>query len=142
MMTLNNRTSRTAIAVLALGLPVAGLAAPTDPSAAAPAAPAREAAAPAYEAVAAAPAGQLELGAPDLPETRTVATLAPGLTRTSITRGTPDPNLTWTAEVAIPSASSGAPASVLSMRRVPVQPPKSSRQQASERAWSPCSHPS
>lgn len=114
MMTLNNRTSRTAIAVLALGLTVAGLAAPTDPSAAAPAAPAREAAAPAYEAAAPAPAGQLELGAPDLPETRTVATLAPGLTRTSITRGTPNPNLTWTAEVAIPSASSGAPASVLS----------------------------
>ncbi|MCE3293635.1 MAG: sporulation protein [Arthrobacter sp.] len=114
MMTLNNRTSRTAIAVLALGLPVAGLAAPTDPSAAAPAAPAREAAAPAYEAVAAAPAGQLELGAPDLPEKRTVATLAPGLTRTSITRGTPNPNLTWTAEVAIPPASSGAPVSALS----------------------------
>ena len=106
MMTHNNRTSRIAIAVLALGLPVAGLAAPTDPSAAAPAAPAREAAAPA-------PGGKLDLGAPDLPETRTVTTLAPGLTRTSITRGTPNPGLTWTAEVAIPSASSGAPASAL-----------------------------
>jgi len=106
MMTFNNRTSRTAIAVLALGLPVAGFLTPADPSAAAPATPAREAAAPV-------PGGKLDLGAPDLPETRTVVTLAPGLTRTSITRGTPNPGLTWTAEVAIPSASSGAPASAL-----------------------------
>lgn len=107
MMTLNNRTSRTAVAVLALGLPVAGLISPADPSAAAPAAPAREAAAPA-------PAGKLDLGAEDLPETRTVTTLAPGLTRTSITRGTPNPDLQWTVEVAIPAATAGAPASPLS----------------------------
>lgn len=107
MMTLNNRTSRTAVAVLALGLPVAGLISPADPSAAAPAAPAREAAAPA-------PAGKLDLGAEDLPETRTVTTLAPGLTRTSITRGTPNPDLQWTVEVSIPAATAGAPASPLS----------------------------
>lgn len=40
-----------------------------------------------------------------MPEFRTVTELAPGLTRTSITRGAADPSLVWTAEVAIPSAS-------------------------------------
>ncbi|WP_457973867.1 hypothetical protein [Arthrobacter sp. D1-17] len=45
---------------------------------------------------------------------RTATTLDAGLTRTSITRGTPDPDLKWTAEVAIPSRDPGAPASPLS----------------------------
>lgn len=45
-----------------------------------------------------------------------MTTLAPGLTRTTITRGAPDASLSWTAEVAIPSTSPDpdAPASALS----------------------------
>jgi exopolysaccharide biosynthesis protein len=109
MGTLNRRLSRTAVAALALGLPVACLVAPAGPSTAAPTAPAQVTAAPVAS-------GSLDLGAADLPEHRTVTTLAPGLTRTSITRGTPNPGLPWTAEVAIPSASPDpdAPASALS----------------------------
>lgn len=109
MFALNHRLSRTAIAALALGLPVACLVAPAGSSNAAPANPAHEAAAPAA-------ARNLDLGAADLPENRTLTTLAPGLTRTSITRGTPNQDLQWTAEVAIPSASPDpdAPASALS----------------------------
>ncbi len=62
------------------------------------------------------PAARLNLGAADLPETRTVTRLAPGVTRTSITRGGADSSLFWTAEVAIPSTSPDpdAPASALS----------------------------
>jgi exopolysaccharide biosynthesis protein len=58
----------------------------------------------------------LNLGAADLPENRTVTTLAPGVTLTKITRGAADPSLFWTAEVAIPSDSPDpdAPASALS----------------------------
>jgi hypothetical protein len=109
MPNLNHRLSRTAIAALALGLPVACFVAPAGPSNAAPSNPAHEAAAPAAS-------GSLDLGAADLPENRTVTILAPGLTRTSITRGTPNRDLQWTAEVAIPSASPDpdAPASALS----------------------------
>jgi exopolysaccharide biosynthesis protein len=107
MPALNHRLSRTTIAALAVGLPLACLVAPAGSSNAAP--PAREAAAPAAS-------GTLDLGAADLPENRTVTPLAPGLTRTTITRGTPNPDLQWTAEVAIPSASPDpdAPASALS----------------------------
>lgn len=104
----NSRLSRAAIAALALGLPAAFLT-PAGQSAAASSLPATPGAA----------AGRTEtlpLGAPDLPEARTVTELAPGLTRTSITRGAEDPSLVWTAEVAIPSASPDpdAPASALS----------------------------
>ncbi len=62
------------------------------------------------------PTARLHLGAADLPETRTVIQLAPGVTLTSITRGGPDSSLFWTAEVAIPSSSPDpdAPASALS----------------------------
>jgi len=102
------RLGRAAIAVVALSLPAAFLS-PTGVSfadASAPASPAQEQQ----------DGRKLELGAPDLPETRTVTTLAPGLTRTSITRGAPDASLFWTAEVAIPSGSPDpdAPASALS----------------------------
>jgi Phosphodiester glycosidase/SPOR domain len=45
----------------------------------------------------------LPLGPSDLPETRTTRTLAPGVTLTTILRGTPDPNASWTVEIAIPS---------------------------------------
>ncbi|MFE4833556.1 phosphodiester glycosidase family protein [Arthrobacter sp. NPDC056691] len=105
----NRRLSRTAVAALALGLPLACLVAPAGPSNAAAWTPAHAAAAPAAS-------GILDLGAADLPENRTETKLAPGLTRTSITRGTPNQNLQWTAEVAIPSASPDpdAPASALS----------------------------
>ncbi|GAB4098528.1 phosphodiester glycosidase family protein [Sinomonas halotolerans] len=63
-------------------------------------------------------AGRLALGAEDLPETRTVTQLAPGVTRTSITRGAPSASLFWTAEVAVPSDSPDpdAPASAISSR--------------------------
>jgi len=109
MRTLRHRFSRAALAALALGAPVACLVAPAEPSTAAPLSPAQKASAPAA-------AAHLDLGAPDLPENRTMTTLAPGLTRTSITRGTPNQDLQWTAEVAIPSASPDpdAPASALS----------------------------
>lgn len=58
----------------------------------------------------------LNLGATDLPEHRTVKTLAPGVTLTKISRGAADASLFWTAEVAIPSDSPDpdAPASALS----------------------------
>jgi exopolysaccharide biosynthesis protein len=58
----------------------------------------------------------LNLGAPDLPETRTEKTLAPGVTLTTIHRGGADSSLFWTAEVAIPSDSPDpdAPSSALS----------------------------
>ncbi|MGO4804193.1 phosphodiester glycosidase family protein [Arthrobacter sp. 2MCAF15] len=58
----------------------------------------------------------LDLGAADLPEGRTVTTLAPGVTLTRISRGAADSSLFWTAEVAIPSDSPDpdAPASALS----------------------------
>lgn len=102
------RLGRTA-AALVLGLPVAGLAAPSVPTAAAQPTRAAESTRPVAP-------GTLDLGAPELPEQRTVSTLAPGLTLTSITRGTPAHDLHWTAEVAIPSASPDpdAPASALS----------------------------
>ena len=44
----------------------------------------------------------LPLGPRDLPESRSTATLQPGVTLTTITRGTPDPANVWTVEVAIP----------------------------------------
>jgi len=64
----------------------------------------------------AAQGAHLDLGPADLPENRTVTALAPGVTRTKISRGGADPSLFWTAEVAIPSDSPDpdAPASALS----------------------------
>ncbi|WP_138417439.1 phosphodiester glycosidase family protein [Sinomonas gamaensis] len=61
-------------------------------------------------------AAHLNLGAQDLPETRTQKELAPGVTLTAIHRGGTDSSLFWTAEVAIPSTSPDpdAPASALS----------------------------
>lgn len=58
----------------------------------------------------------LNLGAPDLAETRTETTLAPGVTLTKIHRGGTDSSLFWTAEVGIPSSSPDpdAPSSALS----------------------------
>ncbi|MDD1477427.1 phosphodiester glycosidase family protein [Arthrobacter sp. H16F315] len=102
------RIGAAAIAAVALGLPAA-FTAPTGVSFA-------DTAVPASQVDGRQDGGKLELGAPDLPETRTVTTLAPGLTRTSITRGAPDAALFWTAEVAIPSTSADpdAPASALS----------------------------
>ncbi|MHA7297596.1 phosphodiester glycosidase family protein [Pseudarthrobacter sp. MDT3-1] len=61
-----------------------------------------------------APATKLDLGAPDLPESRTVSTVAPGVTRTSISRGTATTALFWTAEVTIPSSDPKVSASALS----------------------------
>ncbi|CAH0280067.1 hypothetical protein SRABI83_03897 [Arthrobacter sp. Bi83] len=100
--------SRAAIAALALGLPAAFLT-PVGPVNAAPTVSSRPATAPIS-------AAKLDLGASDLPEKRADTTLAPGLTRTSITRGAPDASLFWTAEVAIPANSPDpdAPASALS----------------------------
>lgn len=104
------RHRRAAITALAVSLPVAFLA-PAGASTAAPAAPA-----PDQHAAAPSQAAHLDLGAADQPETRTETTLAPGLTRTAITRGTPNQDFFWTAEVAVPSTSPDpdAPASALS----------------------------
>ena len=44
----------------------------------------------------------LPLGPRDLPETRTVEHLQPGVTLTTIVRGEPDPDNGWTVEIAIP----------------------------------------
>lgn len=44
----------------------------------------------------------LPLGPRDLPETRTVETLQPGVTLTTIVRGEPDPANGWTVEIAVP----------------------------------------
>ncbi|MGH3760902.1 SPOR domain-containing protein, partial [Actinophytocola sp.] len=44
----------------------------------------------------------LPLGPADLPETRGVETLQPGVTLTTIIRGEPDPANGWTVEIAIP----------------------------------------
>ncbi|MFP5368391.1 MAG: sporulation domain-containing protein, partial [Actinomycetes bacterium] len=103
---------RTVIIALAVSLPFAFLA-PAGASTAAPKAPE-----PRQQTSAPSPSGHLDLGAQGLPETRTVTTLAPGLTRTTITRGTPNQDFFWTAEVGIPSMSTGpdAPASALSTR--------------------------
>ncbi|UUL76351.1 phosphodiester glycosidase family protein [Pseudarthrobacter sp. Fe7] len=104
----NQRHRRAVITALAVSLPVAFLAS-AGASTAAPAAARGQNAAPSV-------AAHLDLGAQDLPETRNVTTLAPGLTRTSITRGTANPDFSWTAEVAIPSTSADpdAPSSALS----------------------------
>jgi exopolysaccharide biosynthesis protein len=61
--------------------------------------------APATMAVADAPPQHLDLGPADLPETRSTTTLQPGVTLTRIDRGTSDPSLFWTEEIAIPATS-------------------------------------
>ena len=45
----------------------------------------------------------LPLGPRDLPETRTVETLQPGVTLTTILRGEPDPTNGWTVEIGVPA---------------------------------------
>ena len=97
---------RAAITALAVSLPFTFLV-PAGASSAAPHTPAQD-----QQAAAA----HLDLGSPDQPESRDVTTLAPGLTRTTITRGTPNQDFFWTAEVAVPSTSPDpdAPASALS----------------------------
>jgi len=109
MTTPNRRHRRAVITTLAVSLPFAFLT-PAGPSTAAPAAPDQQATA--------SQDSHLDLGAKDLPEKRDVTTLAPGLTRTTISRGTPNQDFFWTAEVAVPSTSPDpdAPASALSTR--------------------------
>lgn len=109
MIDTNQRHRRVVITAVAVSLPLAFLS-PAGVSTAAPAAPA-----PDRQTAAHSKPGHLDLGAADQPETRTVTTLAPGLTRTIITRGTPNPDFFWTAEVAVPSTSPDpdAPASAL-----------------------------
>lgn len=110
MITPNHHHRRAVITALAVSLPFAFLT-PADASTAAPTAPA-----PDQQAAAPAQTSHLDLGAQDLPETRNVTTLAPGLTQTTITRGAPNQEFFWTAEVAVPSTSPDpdAPASALS----------------------------
>ena len=110
MITPNHRHRRAVITALAVSLPFAFLT-PAGVSTAAPTVPS-----PDQQAAAPAKTSHLDLGAQDLPETRNVTTLAPGLTRTAITRGTPNQDFVWTAEVAVPSTSPDpdAPASALS----------------------------
>lgn len=104
----NHRFSRAAVAVLAVSLPVAFLA-PADASTAA-----SGRVQPAQQADPQVSSDSLDLGQSGQPESRTVTTLAPGLTRTSITRGTPNQDFFWTAEVALPSPDAGGPAAPLS----------------------------
>lgn len=108
MITPNHRHRLAVTIALAVSLPFAFLT-PACVSTAAPTAPDPQAAAPA-------PTSHLDLGAQNLPESRNVTTLAPGLTRTTITRGAPNQDFSWTAEVAVPSISPDpdAPASALS----------------------------
>jgi hypothetical protein len=47
----------------------------------------------------------LPLGPADLPETRSVQVLRPGVTLTTIVRGESDPALGWTVEIAVPRGS-------------------------------------
>lgn len=109
MIDTNQRHRRVVLTAVAVSLPFAFLAS-AGVSTAAPAAPALH-----QQTAAHSKPGHLDLGAADQPETRTVTTLAPGLTRTIITRGTPSPDFFWTAEVAVPSTSPDpdAPASAL-----------------------------
>ncbi len=111
MISPNHRHRRAVITALAVSLPFAFLT-PAGASTAAPTAPAP---APDQQA-AASEIAHLDLGAADQPETRKVTTLAPGLTRTTISRGTANQDFFWTAEVAVPSTSPDpdAPASALS----------------------------
>jgi hypothetical protein len=51
----------------------------------------------------------LPLGASDLPETRTITTLQPGVTLTTINRGVADTTDTWTVEVSSADASNPDP---------------------------------
>ncbi len=101
-----NRTLTAAAAVAALTLLI-----PAGPGAAValPSAVVLEA-----EPGASAPATTLNLGAADLLERRTVTEVAPGVTRTSISRGEANPALFWTVEVTIPSADPAVSASALS----------------------------
>ncbi|MGZ4442321.1 MAG: phosphodiester glycosidase family protein [Nocardioidaceae bacterium] len=73
----------------------------------------------------AAPAQHLDLGPSDLPETRSTTRLQPGVTLTRITRGSTDPALHWTLELAIPATSSSPD---------PDAPPRSISDQASAEA--------
>src|SRR5689334_1768977 len=109
MITPNHRHRRAVITALAVSLPFAFLT-PAGPSTAAPTAPAPD------QKAAAPSSTHLDLGGKDLPQTRNLTILAPGLTRTTITRGTPNQDFFWTAEVAVPSTSPDpdAPASALS----------------------------
>jgi hypothetical protein len=51
------------------------------------------------------PSAPLDLGPADLTETRAVDRLQPGVTLTTIRRGSTDPSSTWTLEVRIPSVT-------------------------------------
>ncbi|AKT52339.1 phosphodiester glycosidase family protein [Arsenicicoccus sp. oral taxon 190] len=107
--------TRTRSALLGLAAPAALLAAAT--SAAGPAA----ATATAVHADAAgltasspahrrpSPSGPLHLGASDLVESRMTTTVAPGVTRTVISRGESDPSLRWVVEVSMPALASTDP---------------------------------
>lgn len=113
-MTSNFRPRRSVISAMAVSLPFAFLTT-AGVSTAAPTAPAPDQQAAASQS-SQSQSSHLDLGAQDLPETRNVTTLAPGLTRTTIIRGTPNQDYFWTAEVAVPSTSPDpdAPASALS----------------------------
>ncbi|MCQ6272904.1 phosphodiester glycosidase family protein [Pseudarthrobacter sp. R1] len=110
MITPHHKISRAAITALAISIPGVFLA-PAGASTATPGVPGAQ-----TRHSEPTPAAELDLGAPGLPETRTETTLAPGLTRTTITRGIPNTDFLWSAEVAVPSVSPDpdAPASALS----------------------------
>ncbi|EMY35996.1 Sporulation domain-containing protein [Arthrobacter crystallopoietes BAB-32] len=59
------------------------------------------------QGTAAAASATLDLGADDLPETRTETQLAPGVTHTAINRGIAKNQLAWTVEVKLPSGAAG-----------------------------------
>jgi len=100
----------TAAGALVLPLAVSGTAAavPDHQTAPSSVAPATGSAAPPAGGTTAAASATLDLGAGDLPESRTETQLAPGLTHTAISRGTANSQLAWTVEVKLPSGAAGA----------------------------------
>ena len=69
--------------------------------------------------------GRLDLGAADLPESRSTRTLQPGVSLTEITRGGTDHRLVWTLEALIPATSTSPD---------PDAPPRSISDEASAHA--------
>jgi hypothetical protein len=83
-------------------------------------------AAPASAGTGGPPDGPLNLGAPGLPESRTVQAIEPGVTLTQIKRGAPDPTAVWVVEMSIPGGASSPD---------PDAPPRAIQDQATAEAF-------
>ena len=104
-MTTGSRSGRTAPTFAATAVVTVALLAGTATSSAESSA---ESSARSARAAGTAPARPLDLGPADLPETRTTATVQPGVTLTRISRGEVDPSLFWSLETLIPPAPGSA----------------------------------